>query len=72
MCIFIWYVLLAYLSNLHLPPTQIFLQYLYLLPTNVPQIPKPNITEGLSMSWPAQQTDMDKLKALFEDLKAKM
>ncbi|PYI11565.1 HIT domain protein [Aspergillus sclerotiicarbonarius CBS 121057] len=35
-------------------------------------IPKPNQTEGLGIEWPAQATDMDKLKALFEELKAKM
>ncbi|KAK2024804.1 HIT domain-containing protein [Colletotrichum zoysiae] len=35
-------------------------------------IPKPNETEGLGISWPQQQTDMDKLKALFEDIKSKM
>ncbi|EHL02535.1 putative Hit family protein 1 [Glarea lozoyensis 74030] len=32
-------------------------------------IPKPNQTEGLSIGWPQQKTDMDKLKALFEDIK---
>ena len=36
------------------------------------QIPKPNETEGLGIGWPMQATDMDKLKALSEDLKAKM
>lgn len=35
-------------------------------------IPKPNEAEGLSMSWPATPTDMDKLKALFNEIKAKM
>ncbi|KAI4125845.1 MAG: hypothetical protein LQ338_004050 [Usnochroma carphineum] len=35
-------------------------------------IPKPNQTEGLGIEWPAQQTDMDKLKALFNEVKAKM
>ncbi|KAI4208698.1 MAG: hypothetical protein LQ348_000019 [Seirophora lacunosa] len=35
-------------------------------------IPKPNQTEGLGIEWPAQKTDMDKLKALFNDVKAKM
>ncbi|KAL9586706.1 MAG: hypothetical protein Q9212_000714 [Teloschistes hypoglaucus] len=35
-------------------------------------IPKPNQTEGLGIEWPAQKTDMDKLKALFNELKAKM
>ncbi|KAK1584748.1 HIT domain-containing protein [Colletotrichum navitas] len=35
-------------------------------------IPKPNETEGLGVGWPQQQTDMDKLKALFEDIKSKM
>ncbi|KAI0127957.1 hit family protein [Xylariales sp. AK1849] len=35
-------------------------------------IPKPNQTEGLGISWPQQTTDMDGLKALFEELKSKM
>ncbi|RMJ27723.1 HIT family protein 1 [Aspergillus sp. HF37] len=35
-------------------------------------IPKPNQQEGLGIGWPAQGTDMDKLKALHEELKAKM
>ncbi|PWY88439.1 HIT domain protein [Aspergillus heteromorphus CBS 117.55] len=35
-------------------------------------IPKPNKAEGLGIEWPAQDTDMDKLKALYEDLKSKM
>ncbi|TDZ19735.1 Hit family protein 1 [Colletotrichum orbiculare MAFF 240422] len=35
-------------------------------------IPKPNETEGLGVGWPQQATDMDKLKALFEELKSKM
>ncbi|PWY94424.1 HIT domain protein [Aspergillus sclerotioniger CBS 115572] len=35
-------------------------------------IPKPNQTEGLGIEWPAQATDMDKLKALFEELKSKI
>ncbi|KAJ9203160.1 hypothetical protein DTO166G4_220 [Paecilomyces variotii] len=35
-------------------------------------IPKPNETEGLGIGWPAQATDMDKLKALYEELKAKI
>ncbi|MCJ1481062.1 Adenosine 5'-monophosphoramidase, partial [Schaereria dolodes] len=35
-------------------------------------IPKPNVDEGLGISWPAHTTDMDKLKALFNDVKAKM
>lgn len=35
-------------------------------------IPKPNATEGLGIGWPAQKLDMDELKKLFEDLKAKM
>ncbi|KAL8780745.1 MAG: hypothetical protein Q9194_000747 [Teloschistes cf. exilis] len=29
-------------------------------------------TEGLGIEWPAQKTDMDKLKALFNEVKAKM
>ncbi|KAL8915555.1 MAG: hypothetical protein Q9171_000120 [Xanthocarpia ochracea] len=35
-------------------------------------IPKPSQAEGLGIEWPAQKTDMDKLKALFNELKAKM
>lgn len=35
-------------------------------------IPKPNEQEGMSIGWPSQATDMDKLKALYEDIKAKM
>lgn len=35
-------------------------------------IPKPNETEGLGIGWPAQKTDMEKLKQLHETLKAKM
>ncbi|KAF5517361.1 Hit family protein 1 [Colletotrichum aenigma] len=35
-------------------------------------IPKPNEAEGLGVGWPQQATDMDKLKAMFEDLKSKM
>ncbi|CRK36489.1 hypothetical protein BN1723_015086, partial [Verticillium longisporum] len=38
----------------------------------VDHIPKPNETEGLGIRWPQQQTDMDKLKALFEELKSKV
>lgn len=36
------------------------------------QIPKPNETEGLGIRWPQQKTDMDALKALCEEIKAKM
>jgi len=35
-------------------------------------IPKPNETEGLGIGWPAQKTDMERLKQLHETLKAKM
>jgi len=35
-------------------------------------IPKPNETEGLGIDWPQQKTDMEKLKALFEDIKSKV
>ncbi|EAW16513.1 HIT family protein [Aspergillus fischeri NRRL 181] len=38
----------------------------------VDHIPKPNETEGLGIGWPAQPTDMDKLKALHEEIKSKM
>ncbi|PBP18744.1 Hnt1 interacts with the cyclin dependent kinase Kin28 [Diplocarpon rosae] len=35
-------------------------------------IPKPNHEEGMSIGWPQQKTDMDKLKELFADIKSKM
>lgn len=35
-------------------------------------IPKPSEAQGLGVGWPQQPTDMDALKALFEELKAKM
>ena len=35
-------------------------------------IPKPNQTEGLGIGWPAQKADMEKLKELYSNLKAKM
>ncbi|KAL2853779.1 HIT-like domain-containing protein [Aspergillus pseudoustus] len=35
-------------------------------------IPKPSNEEGLGIGWPTQATDMDKLKALYEEVKAKM
>ncbi|CAK7240884.1 MAG: Adenosine 5'-monophosphoramidase [Sporothrix thermara] len=35
-------------------------------------IPKPNEAEGLGVGWPQQKTDMDQLKALFEDLKSRI
>ncbi|KAJ5730721.1 uncharacterized protein N7483_005229 [Penicillium malachiteum] len=35
-------------------------------------IPKPNEKEGMSIGWPTQETDMDKLKALHEEIKSKM
>ncbi|KAL4750170.1 hypothetical protein BDW72DRAFT_119896 [Aspergillus terricola var. indicus] len=34
-------------------------------------IPKPNEGEGLGIGWPAQATDMDKLKEYYESIKAK-
>lgn len=36
------------------------------------QIPKPNETEGLGINWPSTTGDMDKLKALCEEIKSKM
>ncbi|KAL2009769.1 hypothetical protein VTN00DRAFT_5576 [Thermoascus crustaceus] len=35
-------------------------------------IPKPNEAEGLGVGWPAQATDMEKLKELHAELKSKM
>ncbi len=38
----------------------------------IQQIPKPNQTEGLGIGWPATKPEMDTLKALYAELKAKM
>ncbi|KAK6582596.1 hypothetical protein PZA11_005004 [Diplocarpon coronariae] len=35
-------------------------------------IPKPNQEEGMSIGWPQQKMDMNKLKELFADIKSKM
>jgi len=35
-------------------------------------IPKPDMQQGLGVGWPAKKVDMGELKALFEELKAKM
>ncbi|KFX92305.1 hypothetical protein O988_01471 [Pseudogymnoascus sp. VKM F-3808] len=35
-------------------------------------IPKPNLEEGLTVGWPQQKTDMDKLKELLAEIKSKM
>ena len=35
-------------------------------------IPKPSEKEGLGIGWPAQKMDMEELKKLFEEVKAKM
>jgi len=35
-------------------------------------IPKPNNEEGMGIGWPQQTTDMDALKTLCEEIKAKM
>jgi len=35
-------------------------------------IPKPDAEQGLGVRWPQQKSDMDALKALSEDIKAKM
>ena len=40
--------------------------------TNIQQIPKPNEQEGMSIGWPSSETNMDKLKALHEEIKSKM
>ena len=39
---------------------------------NESQIPKPTSEEGLGIGWPAKETDMEKLKALHSEIKAKM
>ncbi|RDW73893.1 HIT protein [Coleophoma crateriformis] len=38
----------------------------------VDHIPKPDQEQGLTVGWPAQKTDMDKLKELFAEIKSKM
>lgn len=35
-------------------------------------IPKPDSEQGLGVGWPAQKTDMDGLKKLLEEVRAKM
>ena len=35
-------------------------------------IPKPNAEEGLGVTWPAKKSDMEVLKKLHEELKAKI
>ena len=35
-------------------------------------IPKPNNDEGLGISWPAKEADMDGLKKLHEEIKGKL
>ncbi|CEO59859.1 Putative Remark: Hnt1 from S. cerevisiae interacts with the cyclin dependent kinase Kin28 [Penicillium brasilianum] len=49
-----------------LPHTRVYIL------TIVLQIPKPNEQEGLGISWPAKESDMDKLKALLEEIKSKI
>jgi len=39
---------------------------------HVHMIPKPNETEGLTVGWPAKETNMDLLKELWNELKSKM
>ena len=36
------------------------------------QIPKPDLKQGLGIEWPATIGDKDKLKELFDEVKAKM
>ena len=38
--------------------------------SNEEQIPKPNQQEGLGISWPASETNMEKLKTYFNEVKA--
>ncbi|KAI5793869.1 HIT-like domain-containing protein [Peziza echinospora] len=35
-------------------------------------IPKPNAEEGLTVGWPAKSADMEKLKAYFAEVKARI
>lgn len=39
---------------------------------NEDQIPKPNQQEGLGIGWPASETNMERLKSYFNEVKAKM
>ncbi|RDA90936.1 hypothetical protein CP533_5359 [Ophiocordyceps camponoti-saundersi (nom. inval.)] len=41
-------------------------------PTSCAKIPKPSEKEGLGINWPAKVEDMEKLKAVCEDIKSKM
>jgi hypothetical protein len=52
-----------------LTPTPIF--NLVLIQT-LRQIPKPNEREGLTVGWPAKETNMELLKELCNELKSKM
>ncbi|PBP19209.1 hypothetical protein BUE80_DR009970 [Diplocarpon rosae] len=38
----------------------------------VDHIPKPSPEEGMSIGWPQQKTDMDKLKELLAEIKSNM
>ena len=40
--------------------------------SNEDQIPKPNQQEGLAIGWPASETNMEKLKKYFNEVKANM
>ena len=40
--------------------------------SNEDQIPKPNQQEGLAVGWPATETNMEKLKKSFDEVKANM
>ena len=35
-------------------------------------IPKPDEKQGLGIAWPAEETDIEKVKKVFEEVKAKM
>ena len=59
-CTSTWYVYVVYLG------------VRYLKSNSMLQIPKPNQQEGLGITWPAQETNMDKLKEYFNQVKAKM
>ena len=72
MCIFTWYVYPSSGSNRESNTTSACELGGETAKLTEEQIPKPNATEGLSMTWPMQPTDLDKLKSYFEEIKAKM
>lgn len=52
--------------------TRYLMAFSTLNPPNKHQIPKPNQQEGLGIGWPASETNMEKLRTYFNEVKAKM